>query len=246
MKRIALTLLVSLVLISLHSQKSQAQFVSSTQARELLEELQDTRSVTNVGVSWLEYGRIARNIQIKLDRFLRTSDARQHPVGKNLKETAEAYILAHSSSARYWYPQTSWQMADFLLKRTEECVANIKLSTCKSIAFVSTNPPSSSVFPRSSSAKAGLVKDSKITYRGYCTFLSINSQGDIVNDPCTIYNYKNGTYQLKWSDGIRTTIAIEPAVEIDGDPASIIQRSPTGLTVKGARGNTGFCWNCRP
>jgi hypothetical protein len=133
MKQITLTILASALLIGSYSQRVQAQYVSSTQARELLQELQDARSVTNVGISWLEYAKVARNIQIKLDRFLRTTDASQHPAGNNLKETAEAYVRAHSSSAKYWDPSIHWQLADLLLKYTEQCIASTKLPVCESI-----------------------------------------------------------------------------------------------------------------
>jgi hypothetical protein len=133
MRQITFTLLASALLIGSYSQGVQAQYISSAQARELLQELQDAKSVTNVGISWLEYGKVARNIQIKLDRFLRIPDASQHPIGNNLKDTAEAYIRAHSDSAKYWYPQLSWQLADLELINTEKCLVNTKLPICESI-----------------------------------------------------------------------------------------------------------------
>jgi hypothetical protein len=135
MKQITLSLLASALLIGSYSQGVQAQYVSSAQARELLQELQDARSVTNVGISWLEYGKVARNIQIKLDRFLRTPDASRHPVGNNLKKTAEAYVLAHSDSAKYWDPNVMWWVADRELNITEKCIVNTKLPVCESIAL---------------------------------------------------------------------------------------------------------------
>jgi hypothetical protein len=135
MKQITLSLLASALLIGSYSQGVQAQYVSSTQARELLQELQDARSVTKVGISWLEYGKVARNIQIKLDRFLRTPDASRHPVGFNLKNAAELYVLAHSSSAKYWDPSGNWRVADRQLNTIEKCIVNTKLLECSSIAL---------------------------------------------------------------------------------------------------------------
>lgn len=79
--------------------------------------------------------------------------------------------------------------------------------------------------------------------RGYCTFLA-NDRKHIVNDPCTIADNKAGTYQIRWSDGISTTITTEPKVAIDGVPAVKVQTSATSLTVSGKKGKVGFCWDC--
>ena len=79
--------------------------------------------------------------------------------------------------------------------------------------------------------------------QGYCTFLA-NDRKHIVNDPCTIADNKAGTYQIRWSDGISTTITTEPKVAIDGVPAVKVQASSTSLTVSGKKGKVGFCWDC--
>lgn len=79
--------------------------------------------------------------------------------------------------------------------------------------------------------------------QGYCTFLA-KDRKHIVNDPCTIADNQAGTYRLRWSDGISTTITTEPQVAIDGVPAVKIQGSPTSLTVSGKKGKVGFCWDC--
>lgn len=98
-----------------------------------MQELQDARSVTRLGISWLDYGQIARNIQIKLDRFLRTLDANEHPLGYNLKITAEAYLRARSESATYWSPYVKWDYAKSELEITEACIVNTKMGLCESI-----------------------------------------------------------------------------------------------------------------
>jgi hypothetical protein len=133
MKRITTVLIISTLFLTLHKKAATAQYASSSQARELLQELQDARSVTRVGISWLDYGQIARNIQIKLDRFLRTSDVNEHPLGYNLKITAEAYLRARSESARYWSPYVKWDYAKSELEITEACIVNTKMGLCESI-----------------------------------------------------------------------------------------------------------------
>jgi hypothetical protein len=133
MKRITTVLLISTLFLGLHSEGATAQYSSSTQARELLQELQDARSVTRIGISWLDYGQTARNIQIKLDRFLRSSDANEHPLGYNLKTTAEAYLRARGESAKYWSPRVLWNQAQSELEITETCIANPKMEPCESI-----------------------------------------------------------------------------------------------------------------
>jgi hypothetical protein len=133
MKRITTVLIISTLFLTLHKEAAMAQYASSSQARELLQELQDARSITRVGISWLDYGQIARNIQIKLDRFLRTSDANEHPLGYNLKITAEAYLRARSESARYWSPYVLWDYAKSELEITEACIVNTKMGLCESI-----------------------------------------------------------------------------------------------------------------
>lgn len=102
-------------------------------------------------------------------------------------------------------------------------------------------------FPSNATIFSPVLKSAKsIIRQGYCTFLSANRQGDILDNPCTIYDYADGSYQLKWSDGILTTIIVEPTVLIDDTPATIVRRGATTVTVKGTKGNTGFCWNCNP
>lgn len=133
MKRITTVLIMSTLFLTLHKKAATAQYASSSQARELLQELQDARSVTRIGISWLDYGQIARNIQIKLDRFLRTSDASEHPLGYNLKVTAEAYLQARSESAKYWSPYVLWDYAKSELEITEACIVNTQMGLCESI-----------------------------------------------------------------------------------------------------------------
>jgi hypothetical protein len=110
---------------------AKAQYASSPQARDLLATLQDAHSMTKVGISWLEYGKVARDIQIKLDRFLRAPGASQHPAGAQLKDAAENFVEAHSDSPRYWEPQFRWMMGGMHLEDAEKCVAS-KIG-CRSI-----------------------------------------------------------------------------------------------------------------
>ncbi|MCG9891077.1 MAG: hypothetical protein MH252_08380 [Thermosynechococcaceae cyanobacterium MS004] len=100
-----------------------AQYASSPQARELLSTLQDTRSATEVGISWLDYGPIARNIKIKLDRFLRVSDSKNHPAGYFLKSSADAYVKAQTSKPRFWMPSIFWHIGGQWLEMAEDCIS---------------------------------------------------------------------------------------------------------------------------
>jgi Bacterial SH3 domain len=104
----------------------------------------------------------------------------------------------------------------------------------------------SEVNPTPLSPESSTREVSKVAHQGYCTFLATDSQGNMINNQCTIYDQNDGTYQLKWSDGFLTTIAVTPKVEIDGVPASIVQQSSTSLTVIGPKGKIGFCWSCQP
>ncbi|MBD2169224.1 protein kinase [Calothrix membranacea FACHB-236] len=83
-------------------------------------------------------------------------------------------------------------------------------------------------------------------HRGYCTFLSINKKENIVDDPCSIHDYKNGNYQLIWSNGQQSYIATNPGVLVDNNPAEIINSGANHMTVKSTQGKIGFCWNCQP
>lgn len=135
MKLYTSVLLVSVLFIGVSGQKVRAQYASSIPARELLQELQDAKSATKVGISWLDYGNVARNIQIKLDRFLRAPGADKHPFGHNLQETAKTYLGAYNGeSAAYWFPVLAWQQAATKLRTTEECIASPTTYVCDSIA----------------------------------------------------------------------------------------------------------------
>lgn len=83
-------------------------------------------------------------------------------------------------------------------------------------------------------------------HRGYCTFLAINKSENIVDDPCSIHDYKNGNYNLIWSNGKESYITTNPSVLVDNAPASIINSGANHITVKWTQGKIGFCWNCTP
>ncbi|NEU80977.1 serine/threonine-protein kinase [Nostoc sp. UIC 10630] len=83
-------------------------------------------------------------------------------------------------------------------------------------------------------------------HKGYCTFIAINKNENIVDDPCSINDYKNGNYKLIWSNGKESDIATNPSVLLDNNPASIINSGASHITVKSTQGRIGFCWNCNP
>ncbi len=83
-------------------------------------------------------------------------------------------------------------------------------------------------------------------HRGYCTFIAINKSENIVDNPCSINNYKNGNYKLIWSNGKESYITSNPSVLVDNIPASIIKSGANHMTVQWTQGKIGFCWNCTP
>jgi hypothetical protein len=197
MKYITFTILASALLIVSYSKGVQAQYASSAQARELLQELQDARSVTHVGISRLEYGKVTRNIQIKLDRFLRTSDASQHPVGNNLKSTAEFYILANNE---YYDPQGMWSIADGLLETTEKCVVNTKLSECDSIISANKRKARNAEF-------YNLLISKNPSYKSLLKFISVSK--DSLN--LSVHTTENFTNLSRGEQNLITQIILKEA-----------------------------------
>jgi hypothetical protein len=162
-----------------------------------LQELQDARSVTHVGISRLEYGKVTRNIQIKLDRFLRTSDASQHPVGNNLKSTAEFYILANNE---YYDPQGMWSIADGLLETTEKCVVNTKLSECDSIISANKRKARNAEF-------YNLLISKNPSYKSLLKFISVSK--DSLN--LSVHTTENFTNLSRGEQNLITQIILKEA-----------------------------------
>jgi serine/threonine protein kinase, bacterial len=83
-------------------------------------------------------------------------------------------------------------------------------------------------------------------HKGYCTLIAINKSENIVDNPCSIHDNKNGNYKLIWSNGKESYITSNPNVSVDNAPASIIRVGSNHMTVQGNQGKIGFCWNCNP
>jgi serine/threonine protein kinase, bacterial len=83
-------------------------------------------------------------------------------------------------------------------------------------------------------------------HRGYCTFIAISKSENIVDDSCSINDYKNGNYKLIWSNGKESYITSNSGVLVDNAPASIIQSGANHMTLQWTQGKIGFCWNCTP
>jgi hypothetical protein len=122
---------LSTIAVTLAIQPANAQYASSLQARDLLSALQDARSMVKVGINAIEYNRVARDLQVKLDRFLRMSDASKHPAGGYLKKSAESFILADSIFKSREGPQASWMIAETSLSIAELCITTGK--ECRTI-----------------------------------------------------------------------------------------------------------------
>lgn len=112
MKRIVISALSAIAL----ALPAYARPYNNPQANALLQTLQDTQSMTKAGISYVDFQPVARNIQIKLDRFLRSPGAANYPGGDLLRNAAQAYV--HSSSMRLygeWSPKALWSASDFHL-----------------------------------------------------------------------------------------------------------------------------------
>jgi serine/threonine-protein kinase len=83
-------------------------------------------------------------------------------------------------------------------------------------------------------------------HKGYCTLIADSPSKNLVDDPCTIYEYENGAYKLLWSMGKSSDITSNPSVLVDNAPAVIIDSGTTNMTIKSTQGKIGFCWNCTP
>jgi ribosomal protein S27AE len=103
--------------------------ISSTPASEdLLQTIEDTRSRIQVGVNYIDYQRLAQDIQIKLDRFERDSNAERLAYGANLWNVATTLIYAAKREEKLsygdkfeWNPQPSWSNAEEDYNKMQEC-----------------------------------------------------------------------------------------------------------------------------
>jgi serine/threonine protein kinase, bacterial len=85
-----------------------------------------------------------------------------------------------------------------------------------------------------------------VIHKGYCTLIASNKSENIVDNPCSIHDDKNGNYKLIWSNGKESYITSNPDVLVDNAPASIIKGGANHMTLQGTQGKIGFCWNCNP
>jgi hypothetical protein len=122
---------LSILAVTLGIQSANAQYASSPQARELLSALQDTHSMVKVGINAIEYNRVARDLQVKLDRFLRMPDAMKHPAGGYLKKSVESFIIADDNFKSRKGPQANWIKAEEFLSIAEQCITTGK--ECRTI-----------------------------------------------------------------------------------------------------------------
>ncbi|MCM1984008.1 serine/threonine-protein kinase [Lyngbya confervoides] len=106
--------------------------------------------------------------------------------------------------------------------------------------------PAASSSPQVAASPPPISAANPIAREGYCSFLSTRNQADIINDPCTIVDFQNGSYAVNWSQGRVTQVQVKPQVRIDGRPATVVDQQATSLTLKTNRGNLGICWDCSP
>lgn len=112
-------------------------------AVNLIDALQETRSMTKVGFNSADYLAQARKVQVALDTFLRSAGARDYSGGAYLKRAAEMYIGAadffpgvrpNFVGGREIVPQL-WQRAALSLEQAEKCINGVEKSdACETIA----------------------------------------------------------------------------------------------------------------
>jgi hypothetical protein len=103
--------------------------VSSTPAGEdLLQTIEDARSRIRVGINYIDYQRLAQDIQVKLDRFERDSATERLSYGANLWNVATTFIYAakQDENVSYydkpeWNPQPHWSNAEKIYRKMQAC-----------------------------------------------------------------------------------------------------------------------------
>jgi uncharacterized Zn finger protein (UPF0148 family) len=103
--------------------------ISSTPASEdLLQIVEDARSRIKVGINYIDYQRLAQEIQVKLDRFERDSNTERLSYGANLWYVARTLINAaeREENLSYggmnkWAPQPSWSITEDDYNKMQEC-----------------------------------------------------------------------------------------------------------------------------
>lgn len=95
---------------------------STPESEALLQEINEVRSRTKVGINYVDYSRAAQELQIKLDNFERSKKSIKIKYARNLVETADRYIdAADREFGGDWEPQHRWNYAEYVYDYLVNC-----------------------------------------------------------------------------------------------------------------------------
>lgn len=135
MRLIAVTLMLSALIAVPCQAQSKASSAAIAEAMSLLQELKNTRSIFEVGLSLDEYRQIAQRINIKLNRFLAIPESRSVKFGAALKSASENYLTGYrelSANPSSFSPILYSRFARINLISVEACLNGVAIS-CKTI-----------------------------------------------------------------------------------------------------------------
>ena len=95
---------------------------STPESEALLNEIHTTQSKTKVGINYMDYSKVAQELQIKLDNFERSEKSKKIKYAGNLAATAESYInAADKESGEDWSPHFHWKQAGWSYEYMQNC-----------------------------------------------------------------------------------------------------------------------------
>lgn len=95
---------------------------STPESEALLNEIHTTQSKTKVGINYIDYSKVAQELQVKLDDFERSEKSRKIKYAGNLISTAESYISAgEKKDEEDWSPQYRWENAVWSYEYMQNC-----------------------------------------------------------------------------------------------------------------------------
>jgi hypothetical protein len=95
---------------------------STPESEALLNEIYATQSKTKVGINYMDYSKVAQELQVNLDNFERSEKSRKIKYAGNLVATAESYISAADKEYEEdWYPHFHWKKAAWSYEYMQNC-----------------------------------------------------------------------------------------------------------------------------
>lgn len=94
---------------------------STPQSEALLEKIEEVRSRTTAGISYVDYSREAQDIQVLKDKFERDSKSKRIKYAGNLLGVASILVDAGDKTGSKWNPQDNWLQAEVAYLMMENC-----------------------------------------------------------------------------------------------------------------------------